>query len=114
MKPEVATLFGELSGVPPYERERYYAAHSISEDVRREVESLIAFDSGAPLENIVHKAVGLAFQEPRLRRRLLRPVPASALDRTRRDGSRLSRRARRWRSPPAGRGQTAARVARFP
>src|ERR1051326_2725970 len=64
MKPEVATLFGELSGVPPYERERYYAAHSISEDVRREVESLIAFDSGAPLENIVHKAVGLAFQEP--------------------------------------------------
>ena len=64
MKPEVTALFGELSGVPREERERYYTAHSISEEVRREVESLLSFDGGAPIGDIVQTAAGLVFQEP--------------------------------------------------
>jgi len=64
MRPEVYSLFGELSGVPREDRERYYTAHSTSQDLRQEVESLISFDSGPPIGNIVHRAVGLAFQEP--------------------------------------------------
>jgi len=64
MKPEVSNLFGELSGTPRAERERYYSAHFTSEELRREVESLLSFDSGPPIENIVHNAVGLVFQEP--------------------------------------------------
>jgi len=64
MQSEVSTLFGELSGVSPKERERYYATHSVPEELRREVESLLSFDSGPPIANIVHTAVGLVFQEP--------------------------------------------------
>src|SRR5437763_15669825 len=64
MDPEVSILFGELSGVPREEREHYYAAHSISEEMRREVESLLSFDTGSPIQDIVHTAVGLVFQEP--------------------------------------------------
>ncbi|HWZ33486.1 MAG TPA: protein kinase [Bryobacteraceae bacterium] len=64
MRPEVYSLFGELSGVPREDRERYYTSHSTSQDLRQEVESLISFDSGPPIGNIVHRAVGLAFQEP--------------------------------------------------
>jgi serine/threonine protein kinase len=64
MKPEVSSLFGELSGIPRAERERYYTAHFTSEELRREVESLLSFDTGPPIENIVQTAVGLVFQEP--------------------------------------------------
>ena len=64
MNSEVSTLFGELSGLPRQERERYYAAHSIPEETRREVESLLSFDNGRPIAGIVQAAVGVAFQEP--------------------------------------------------
>jgi serine/threonine-protein kinase len=64
MKPEVYNLFGELSGVSREERERYYAAHSTSEELRRELESLLSFDTGPAVGNIVRRAVGLVFQEP--------------------------------------------------
>lgn len=64
MKPEVRTLFGELSGVPRDERERFYTAESISDELRQEVESLLSFDEGMPIGDIVHTAVGLVFQEP--------------------------------------------------
>ena len=64
MKPEVYNLFGELSGVSPEERERYYAAHSTSEELRRELESLLSFDTGPAVGSIVRRAVGLVFQEP--------------------------------------------------
>jgi tRNA A-37 threonylcarbamoyl transferase component Bud32/tetratricopeptide (TPR) repeat protein len=64
MRSEVHSLFGELSGVPPEVRECYYATHSTSEELRHEVESLLSFDSGPPIGNIVHRVVGLAFHEP--------------------------------------------------
>ncbi len=64
MQPEVCTLFGELSGVTREERERYYDTHSISGELRRELESLISFDTGTPIHNIVQNAAGLMFQEP--------------------------------------------------
>jgi hypothetical protein len=57
MKPAVRTLFGELSDVATVDRERYYATHDVAEDTRREVESLLAFDSGTSLEEIVQTAV---------------------------------------------------------
>ena len=59
MKPEVRTLFGELLGVATADRERYYATHDVAEDTRREVESLLAFDSGTSLEEIVQRAVAV-------------------------------------------------------
>jgi len=64
MKPEVTSLFGELSGVPREERERYYSAHSTSEELRLEVESLLSFDDGLPIQDIIHTAIGLVFPEP--------------------------------------------------
>ena len=64
MNSEVRTLFGELSGLPREERERYYAAHSIPEETRREVESLLSFDSGPTIKGIVQTAVSVAFAEP--------------------------------------------------
>jgi serine/threonine protein kinase len=64
MKPEVYNLFGELSGVSREEREHFYATHSTSEELRRELESLLSFDAGPAVGNIVRRAVGLVFQEP--------------------------------------------------
>jgi serine/threonine protein kinase len=64
MNPEVGELFGELLDVPRPERERYYDAHSIPVETRWEVESLLSFDSGKAIQEIVTAAVGLAFQEP--------------------------------------------------
>jgi tRNA A-37 threonylcarbamoyl transferase component Bud32 len=64
MKPEVTTLFGELSGLPREERERYYTAHSVPEELRGEVESLLSFDSGRPIQDIIDRAAGLVFRDP--------------------------------------------------
>ena len=64
MNSEVCILFGELSGLPLEERERYYAAHSTPEETRREVESLLSFGTGPIIEHIVQAAVRAAFQEP--------------------------------------------------
>ena len=64
MNSEVCILFGELSGLPLEERERYYAAHSTPEETRREVESLLSFGTGPIIEHIVQAAFGAAFQEP--------------------------------------------------
>src|SRR4051812_8424651 len=63
MQTEVRTLFGELSDLSRQERDRYYAEHSITEGLRRELESLLEFDTGTPIESVVHEAVGLVFQE---------------------------------------------------
>ena len=64
MNSEVRILFGELSGLPLEERERYYAAHSTPWETRQEVESLLSFGTGPTIEHIVQTAVGVAFQEP--------------------------------------------------
>ena len=64
MKPVISVLFGELSDSPREERERYYSAHEVPAEVRREVESLLAHDSGAPIARVVQAAVGVAFREP--------------------------------------------------
>ncbi len=64
MKAEISDLFSQLSDAEPTTRERYYQEHDVPEDVRREVESLLAFDGGRPIRNLVEAAVGIAFQEP--------------------------------------------------
>jgi tetratricopeptide (TPR) repeat protein len=64
MHTDISTLFGELSDLTRDERERYYREHSISIEMRGEVESLLAFDGGTQIRSVVHKAVGLAFHDP--------------------------------------------------
>src|SRR5215468_10056083 len=64
MNSEVRALFGELSGLPREERERYYAAHSIAGETREELESLLFFDRGPAIAGMVQTAVGVAFREP--------------------------------------------------
>ena len=49
--------FGDLSDLSRDERERYYVNHSITEGVRRELESLLEFDTGTHIESVVHEAL---------------------------------------------------------
>lgn len=63
MTPQLITLFGELAGLSPEQRQRYYSAHGTAEELRREVESLLAYDGGPSMDGIVETAVGLAFRE---------------------------------------------------
>jgi tRNA A-37 threonylcarbamoyl transferase component Bud32 len=63
MNAEVERLFAELLDAGTQERSRYYAAHAVAEDVRQEVESLLGFDGGPPLDQVVRAAVGVAFEE---------------------------------------------------
>ncbi len=64
MRPEISALFGELSDLPPEQRERYYAQHDVPAELRREVESLLSHDSGRQLGDVVQAAVGLFYREP--------------------------------------------------
>ncbi|MFN0103306.1 MAG: protein kinase domain-containing protein [Bryobacteraceae bacterium] len=64
MSPEIRTLFSELTGVSRAERESYYIAHSVSSEIREDLESLFAFDNGGTaIGDIVNTAVGLVFPE---------------------------------------------------
>jgi serine/threonine protein kinase len=47
MKVQVQRLFHELADLPPEARAGYFADHAVDEEVRREVEALLEFDSGA-------------------------------------------------------------------
>jgi tRNA A-37 threonylcarbamoyl transferase component Bud32/tetratricopeptide (TPR) repeat protein len=60
----ISTLFGEVSDLPYRERERYYDLHGVPDDLRDEVESLLSYDIGRPIGDVVQTAVGVAFQEP--------------------------------------------------
>jgi len=47
MKARVKELFDELADLPSEARMRYFAEHEVDQETRREVEELLAFDSGA-------------------------------------------------------------------
>lgn len=47
MNARVKELFAELADLPPEARTRYFAEHELDLETRREVEELLAFDSGA-------------------------------------------------------------------
>ena len=47
MKAEIEKLFHELADQPPEARTRYLDEHFVDRETRREVEALLAFDSGA-------------------------------------------------------------------
>jgi serine/threonine protein kinase len=69
MTDEGIRLFHELADRTPAEREAYYAGHGTLQEVREEVESLLAFDGtgGDPVEERVAAAVGDLFgEEPAL------------------------------------------------
>ncbi len=65
MNLEIPLLFDELADLPPSERERYFAAHTVDADTRREVEALLAFDDrNGRIHEIVRQAMDVAFEEP--------------------------------------------------
>lgn len=47
MTPDVENLFNEVADLPPDQREQYFLQHRIDASLRREVESLLAFDLDA-------------------------------------------------------------------
>src|SRR5437879_2228414 len=47
MNARVEDLFHEVAALSPDARTRYFAEHEVDEDIRQEVEALLAFDSGA-------------------------------------------------------------------
>jgi serine/threonine protein kinase len=47
MTPDVENLFNELVELPPDQREQYFLRHRIDDSLRREVESLLAYDLDA-------------------------------------------------------------------
>src|SRR5262245_8884877 len=58
MRAEVETLFHELADLSPDARTQYFVEHNVDEDTRREVEALLAFDSGA--SSFLVRDVGIA------------------------------------------------------
>ncbi|MGC2661903.1 MAG: hypothetical protein WA324_28420, partial [Bryobacteraceae bacterium] len=60
LSPEVEALFFVLADLPPDERKRYLTEHRISEQLRTDVESLLAF--GSPDGNELDELVGHAMQ----------------------------------------------------
>src|SRR3954447_18877844 len=47
MKPQVEEIFDHVADLPAEDRARYFMEHHIDLDARREVEALIAFDTGS-------------------------------------------------------------------
>jgi serine/threonine-protein kinase len=47
MNARLEELFNEIADLSPEARAQYFAEHDVDEDIRREVEGLLAFDSGA-------------------------------------------------------------------
>src|SRR5579863_9003564 len=47
MNVRVAELFHEVADLSPADRVRYFGEHQVDEEIRQEVEALLAFDSGA-------------------------------------------------------------------
>ena len=47
MNARIEELFHEVVDLPPTDRARYFAEHEVDEEIRQEVEALLAFDSGA-------------------------------------------------------------------
>jgi len=72
MKAHVEELFHEVADLSPSEREKYFTEHGVEDEIRCEVEALLAFDAGATefLENDVSAAAMQALPqlEPRHRR----------------------------------------------
>src|SRR5579864_5323155 len=66
MKARVEELFHEVADLSPSARAKYFAEHEVDDEIRREVEALLAFDSGATefLQRDVSLAATLAL--PRL------------------------------------------------
>jgi tetratricopeptide (TPR) repeat protein/predicted Ser/Thr protein kinase len=62
---EVQRLFHELVDLPSQARSRYFSEHAVDEDTRREVEALLAFDTGAStfLARDIEMAASLALPE---------------------------------------------------
>jgi tetratricopeptide (TPR) repeat protein/predicted Ser/Thr protein kinase len=49
MGPDLELLFGQVVDLSPEQRQRYFAQHDVPADLRREVESLLQFDSREPV-----------------------------------------------------------------
>src|SRR5262245_37371840 len=58
MRVEVETLFHEVAELSPEARTQYFVEHNVDEDTRREVEALLAYDSGA--SSFLLRDVGIA------------------------------------------------------
>jgi hypothetical protein len=53
MKPRVEELFHEVADLSPSARAKYFAEHEVDDEIRREVETLLAFESGARSGGVV-------------------------------------------------------------
>jgi hypothetical protein len=58
MNARVEELFSEVADLSPEVRAQYFAEHQVDEETRREVEMLLAFDSGA--SSFLLRDVGVA------------------------------------------------------
>jgi serine/threonine protein kinase len=57
MDHQIQRVFAEIADLSNEERRRYYSAHAVPEEIRREVDSLVRFDSGDRLlEDVVDAA----------------------------------------------------------
>src|SRR5690242_18682638 len=70
LDPKIAGVFDAVLDFSREQRARYFEENSIDPEVRREVESLLAFDEADNdvIQDIVRSAVGLSSFEPRMPR----------------------------------------------
>ncbi len=66
MKAQVAVLFHELADLTGEERARYFDQHPVNQEIRREIDALLAYDerTSSYLRDVVQEAVNASFTAP--------------------------------------------------